>query len=73
MNEDKLNYFFKLAEELYCEMQKKSGMISPIPYAFAKGENSYPGAMIVVSMNGKDSEWIRLYLKEMEVDMELDR
>lgn len=54
--------FFRLAEKLYWQEQKKSGMVSPIPYAWAAdGEEKF----IAVSIFGVNSDLVRTKLKEI--------
>lgn len=72
MNQEKLNKLFELCEELYQEEQKKSGMISPIPYCFAKHNKTK--ALIVFSSFGFYSNKIQELLmpKDKEWHLNLD-
>lgn len=47
MNRDKLETLFVLARELYAEKQADSGMIDPIPFAWATDNRD--GALLVFS------------------------
>lgn len=49
-----------LAERLYHEQQERSGMITPIPYAYVEGE----GKFLIVSNWAKDSAEIKSLLSE---------
>lgn len=52
-----------LSEKLYCQEQRRSGMITPIPYAWLA--NDEEGKFIAVSMFGVHSNVIRKKLKEI--------
>jgi len=62
MTKKKLEKFFELAEELYFEELKKSGM-SLLPYAWAKNEETE--TFIAVSCFGKCSDEMEQKLKEI--------
>lgn len=61
MSKKELEVLFSLAEKLYWQEYRKSGMVTPIPYAYAEGE----GKFIAVSMFGVDSEIMKKKLREL--------
>lgn len=63
MTKKKLEKLFELAEELYWEEQKKSGMTTPMPYVWAKNEER--GFFLAFSAFGVDSEIMEKKLKEI--------
>ena len=62
MSKKDLKTFFALAEKLYWQEQKKSGMISPIPYAWASDGSE---RLVAVSMFGVHSDNMKEKLKEL--------
>ncbi len=62
MSKKELKILFTLSEKLYWQEQRKSGMISPIPYAWAAdGEERF----IAVSMFGINSDLVKKKLQEI--------
>lgn len=61
MSKTKLQELFDLAEELYLEELKKSGMLTP-PYAYAKNDS---GAFLAFSWFGEHSQIMEAKLKEI--------
>ena len=57
---DKIKLLMELAEELYHEEQKKSGMITPLPYAFIEGK----GKFLIFCNWPKDSKEVSKLLNE---------
>lgn len=62
MTKKKLEKLFELCEELYAEEQKKSGMVTPIPYAWAKRG----GELLVYSSWNISSEKIQKAIKHIQ-------
>lgn len=63
MTKKKLEQLFDLAEELYLEELKKSGM-AVLPYAWAKNDET--GAFLAFSWFGKCSDKMEEKLKEIK-------
>lgn len=62
MTKKELGTLFSLAEKLYWQEQKRSGMGTPLPYAWAaEGEEKF----IAVSMFGVDSDIMKEKLREI--------
>jgi len=63
MTKKKLEKLFELAEELYWEEQRKSGMITPMPFVWAK--NKEKGHFLAFSAFGVNSKIMEKKLKEI--------
>lgn len=63
MSKKDFKTFFALAEKLYWQQQKKSGMITPIPYACASDGSE---RLIAVSMFGIHSDLMKEKLKDLK-------
>ena len=55
--------FLRLAEKLYWQEYRKSGMSTPIPYAWIANESE--GSFVAVSMFGVCSKTVKDKLKEI--------
>jgi len=63
MTQKELRTLFDLAEKLYQQEQKKSGMLTPMPYAYAEGE----GKFLAISIHGPHSSSMKKKLKELDL------
>lgn len=63
MTERKLKKLFALATELFHEEQKKSGMLRPMPYAWAK--NNETGCFLAFSAFPAQSDVLEAKVKEI--------
>ena len=63
MTKKEMKTLFYLSEKLFWQEQKKSGMTTPIPYAWIANEEE--GKFIAVSMFGVHSETVKNKLKEI--------
>lgn len=62
MSKKELEVLFSLAEKLYWQEYRKSGMVTPIPYAYATDNKE---KFIAVSMFGVDSDIMKKKLREL--------
>ena len=59
MTKKELSTLFTLAEKLYIEEQERSGLISPIPYAYAEGEGKFLAISVHSGLSKKMKEELR--------------